>query len=263
LRRRNRRLSAQETVKAEAESDLKTEREKLNKLEREKGELQEELDTLALGRHSERLPFTEKSNGKPAKGADVPADLQAAFKAARPEAHRRRNRRRHARTGHRPRLPELPRVGPGVLSPRVGRADDLRGVMAEAAAGVGAGSIEGEAMPVISFRVDGLPKGQPRPRAFARKMGDRFVARVFDAGTAEAWKSEIALAARPSLPPAPLAVPIEMRVEFISRGRNDSAGGAIRRVGFPQSASPMWTAARGSAASALSRRRSCTSRISC
>jgi hypothetical protein len=79
-RRRNRR-SPQETVKAEAESDLKTEREKLNKLEREKGELQEELDTLALGRHSERLPFTEKSNGKP-KGADVPADLQAAFNAA-------------------------------------------------------------------------------------------------------------------------------------------------------------------------------------
>jgi hypothetical protein len=75
-------ISAQETVKAEAESDLKTEREKLNKLEREKGELQEELDTLALGRHSERLPFTEKSNGKPAKGADVPADLQAAFNAA-------------------------------------------------------------------------------------------------------------------------------------------------------------------------------------
>jgi Holliday junction resolvase RusA-like endonuclease len=134
--------------------------------------------------------------------------------AARPEAHRRRDRRRHAWPGHRPRLPELPRVGPGVLSPRAGRAVDLRGVLAEAAAGGGSGSDEGETMSVISFKVDGLPKGQPRPRAFARKMGDRFVARVFDAGTAESWKSEIALAARPSLPPSPLGGPIEMRMEF-------------------------------------------------
>lgn len=35
--------------------------------------------------------------------------------------------------------------------------------------------------------------GQPRPRAFARRMGDgKFVARVFESGTAEGWKSLIA-----------------------------------------------------------------------
>ena len=46
------------------------------------------------------------------------------------------------------------------------------------------------------FVVIGEPKGQPRPRAFARKVGTTYTARVFEAGTAEAWKSEIALSAR-------------------------------------------------------------------
>lgn len=40
-----------------------------------------------------------------------------------------------------------------------------------------------------SFRVYGTPKGQPRPRAFAR--GGR--AAVYDPGTAEGWKSQIAV----------------------------------------------------------------------
>ena len=50
----------------------------------------------------------------------------------------------------------------------------------------------------ISFIVEGDPKGQPRPRAFARKMGDKFVARVYDAATAEGWKSIVALGWRSS-----------------------------------------------------------------
>ncbi len=48
----------------------------------------------------------------------------------------------------------------------------------------------------ISFYVSGSPVAQPRPRAFARKMGDKYVARVYQAGTAESWKSEIAVAAK-------------------------------------------------------------------
>lgn len=52
-------------------------------------------------------------------------------------------------------------------------------------------------MKPITFFAQGIPKGQPRPRAFARKMGDKFVARVYDAGTAEGWKSCVAQAARP------------------------------------------------------------------
>lgn len=44
----------------------------------------------------------------------------------------------------------------------------------------------------ISFFVTGDPKGQPRPKAFVR--GGH--AAVYDPGTAEGWKSRIAVAAR-------------------------------------------------------------------
>lgn len=47
----------------------------------------------------------------------------------------------------------------------------------------------------LSFFAHGDPKGQPRPRAFAR--GGK--ARVFDPGTAEGWKSAVAVAAHPVL----------------------------------------------------------------
>lgn len=57
---------------------------------------------------------------------------------------------------------------------------------------------------VIQFWVNGIPKGQPRPRAFARNGK----ARVHDPCTAEGWKGLIALAARPLLPRTPLAGPI-------------------------------------------------------
>src|SRR4029077_12784124 len=50
---------------------------------------------------------------------------------------------------------------------------------------------------IFRFVVIGDPKGQPRPRAFAKKIGiNTYVARVYDAASAEAWKSAIALSAR-------------------------------------------------------------------
>lgn len=67
----------------------------------------------------------------------------------------------------------------------------------------------------ITFHIHGHPKAQPRPRAFARKMGDKYVARVFDAGTAEEWKGLIAAAARPHTPPTPLLGPVYVRTLFI------------------------------------------------
>lgn len=67
----------------------------------------------------------------------------------------------------------------------------------------------------ITFTAYGEPKAQPRPRAFARKMGDKFVARVFDAGTAEGWKSQIALAAKPNRPPSPLSGPVRLSATFV------------------------------------------------
>lgn len=68
----------------------------------------------------------------------------------------------------------------------------------------------------ISFHVQGDPKPQPRPRAFARNMGGgKFAARVYDAGTAEGWKSCVALAAKPYLPPTPYEKPVSVSIQFI------------------------------------------------
>lgn len=45
-------------------------------------------------------------------------------------------------------------------------------------------------IPLHTFRANGMPKGQPRPRAFSR--GGR--AAVYDPGTAEGWKGDVARA---------------------------------------------------------------------
>lgn len=65
-----------------------------------------------------------------------------------------------------------------------------------------------------TFRANGIPKGQPRPRAFARKMDNgKFRARVYDAGTAEAWKSDVARACEP-LAGRRLIEPIRLTLTF-------------------------------------------------
>jgi Holliday junction resolvase RusA-like endonuclease len=69
-------------------------------------------------------------------------------------------------------------------------------------------------MKTISFFVPGLPKGQPRPRAFARKMGGKFVARVYDSATAEGWKGAIAGCAKEYLPEIPTELPVAMQITF-------------------------------------------------
>ena len=68
--------------------------------------------------------------------------------------------------------------------------------------------------PPIEFIVYGEPKAQARPRAFARKVGGKFFARVYDAGTAEHWKSEIATCARPFIPEKLLTGPVRVDLEF-------------------------------------------------
>ena len=49
-------------------------------------------------------------------------------------------------------------------------------------------------MSALTFQVTGEPKGQPRPRAFARKMGNVHVARFYDSDVADTWKSAVMLA---------------------------------------------------------------------
>lgn len=69
----------------------------------------------------------------------------------------------------------------------------------------------------ITVFVDGDPKGQPRARAFAR--GGH--ARVYDPGTAEGWKSQVALAFRGLIPSSPLDGPLAVHLGFIfSRPKN-------------------------------------------
>ena len=43
----------------------------------------------------------------------------------------------------------------------------------------------------MTFFIHGDPKGQPRPRAFTRKMGAKYVARVYDSDVADEWKRAV------------------------------------------------------------------------
>ena len=49
-------------------------------------------------------------------------------------------------------------------------------------------------MNTLIFQVIGEPKGQPRPRAFARKMGAIHVARFYDSDVADTWKRLVTVA---------------------------------------------------------------------
>lgn len=70
----------------------------------------------------------------------------------------------------------------------------------------------------ICFSVHGDPKPQPRPRAFARNMGGgKFAARVYDAGTAEGWKSLVAISAKPVIPMTPLRDALSVQMKFSIR----------------------------------------------
>lgn len=74
----------------------------------------------------------------------------------------------------------------------------------------GADSTSAEGSISIEFFAAGIPKGQPRPRAFSRGG----IAKVYDPGTAEGWKGQVALAANPFLPPWPLEGPLHVRLDF-------------------------------------------------
>lgn len=53
----------------------------------------------------------------------------------------------------------------------------------------------------------GDPKGQPRARAFARKMGSVHVARMYDSDVADAWKQAVDLGIARELNANPLMLP--------------------------------------------------------
>lgn len=65
---------------------------------------------------------------------------------------------------------------------------------------------------MISFFVQGEPKGQPRPRASTFRNGGR--PRIFDPGTAENWKSLIAYEAKAFEAHFPIEGPIGIAIDF-------------------------------------------------
>ncbi len=67
--------------------------------------------------------------------------------------------------------------------------------------------------PILNVRVVGIPKAQPRARAFARNFGGKVSARMYDPGTAEAWKNDITMAI--DLPTTPADGPIRVDIKFL------------------------------------------------
>lgn len=70
-----------------------------------------------------------------------------------------------------------------------------------------------------AFRVNGMPKAQPRPRAFAKAItgpdgAAKFKARVFEAGTAEAWKGDVIRCAEPFKPSVPLDGVLQVDIDL-------------------------------------------------
>lgn len=67
----------------------------------------------------------------------------------------------------------------------------------------------------LSFFVQGCPKPQPRPRSFARKLSNGITtARMYDAGTAEGWKSCIADQVRRSFSGEQFTGPLRVALAF-------------------------------------------------
>ena len=66
----------------------------------------------------------------------------------------------------------------------------------------------------VVFIVDGEPKGQPRHRAFAvkNKKTGSWTTRAYNPGTAEEWKSQIAIAAKEFLPSYRIEGPVVLDI---------------------------------------------------
>ena len=98
-------------------------------------------------------------------------------------------------------------------------------------------------MSTLTFQVTGEPKGQPRPRAFARKMGSIHVARFYDSDVADVWKRavqiallEMATQTRWELTLGPVAVELRFAMprpksHFGAKGLKPSA--PVHHVGKP------------------------------
>lgn len=69
-------------------------------------------------------------------------------------------------------------------------------------------------MKKFEFFAAGEPKGQPRPRACAFRVGGKYTARMYDAGTSDGWKAAVIAAGAAHCPDAPLTGPISVCLTF-------------------------------------------------
>jgi len=93
------------------------------------------------------------------------------------------------------------------------------------------------------FHVPGDPKGQPRPKAFARKMGTAYVARVYTPGTAEEWKSAIATSVKEiGLAGRMITGPVSLRMECVFARPKSHFGSGKNSALVKASAPPHHTA---------------------
>lgn len=65
------------------------------------------------------------------------------------------------------------------------------------------------------FEVRGIPKAQPRARAFSVVVKGKPSARMYDAGTAEAWKADVIRAGEAKRPAEPLTGPVRVDIDFL------------------------------------------------
>lgn len=67
---------------------------------------------------------------------------------------------------------------------------------------------------VAQWFVPGLPAGQPRARAFARRIGARTVARMYSDKGADGWKRSVAMHGLRLRPAAPITTPISLHLDL-------------------------------------------------
>lgn len=95
-------------------------------------------------------------------------------------------------------------------------------------------------MTPVEIIIRGDPKGQPRPRAYARRMGASFVARVYDSDVADDWKRAVRMAVRAKAPQAfpqrldDVPFKVTMRFEFKRPKSHLSTAGLLKAK------SPVW-----------------------
>lgn len=87
-------------------------------------------------------------------------------------------------------------------------------------------------MRTVTFFANGDPVAQPRPRAFARKMGNAYVARVYNPDTADGWKREIVRVAGPFVEQRFTAA-VHLGIELVFRRPKDHFKANGQYMGSP------------------------------